>query len=259
MRRTIWSVQDAKNRFSEVVEAARRKPQTVTKRGKPAVVMVDADEYDRLRKLQQLKAPSFAGAAGDAARRDGVRAPGRNATRRRILMFLVDTDVLSALTKAGATPTSRPGSVDSAPAIFLSTSSALARSSAALPCSAARTRVLLRFSRFGSTISLTSMATGFYRSISHPPVVGDDWSAALARNRRRSTNRRHRPRTWSYGSDAQCSAFRADRVSVLYPFAAFPRGRRSGGLRAILACMKYFSEGSRRSLSASPFLAKGRN
>jgi antitoxin (DNA-binding transcriptional repressor) of toxin-antitoxin stability system len=32
----------------------------VTKHGKPAVVVVAADEYDRLRKLQQLKAPSFA-------------------------------------------------------------------------------------------------------------------------------------------------------------------------------------------------------
>lgn len=60
MRRGIWSVQDAKNRFSEVVEAARRKPQTVTKHGKPAVVIVDADEFERLRKLQHLKAPSFA-------------------------------------------------------------------------------------------------------------------------------------------------------------------------------------------------------
>ena len=59
MRRTTWSVQDAKNRFSEVVEAARRRPQTVTKHGKPAVVVVDADEYDRLRKLQHLKAPTF--------------------------------------------------------------------------------------------------------------------------------------------------------------------------------------------------------
>jgi prevent-host-death family protein len=55
-----WSVQDAKNRFSEVVEAARRKPQTVTKHGKPAVVVIAADEYERLRKLQHLKAPSFA-------------------------------------------------------------------------------------------------------------------------------------------------------------------------------------------------------
>ena len=55
-----WSLQDAKNRFSEVVEAARHKPQTVTKHGKPAVVVVAADEYERLRKLQQLKAPTFA-------------------------------------------------------------------------------------------------------------------------------------------------------------------------------------------------------
>ena len=60
MARQTWSVQDAKNRFSEVVAAARRKPQTVTKHGKPAVVVVAADEYERLRKLQQLKAPSFA-------------------------------------------------------------------------------------------------------------------------------------------------------------------------------------------------------
>lgn len=55
-----WSVQDAKNRFSEVVEAARSKPQTVTKHGKPAVVIMAADEYDRLRKLQHMKAPTFA-------------------------------------------------------------------------------------------------------------------------------------------------------------------------------------------------------
>jgi antitoxin Phd len=60
MARHIWSVQDAKNRFSEVVEAARRKPQTVTKHGKPAVVVVAAGEYERLHKLQQLNAPSFA-------------------------------------------------------------------------------------------------------------------------------------------------------------------------------------------------------
>ena len=43
-----WSLQDAKNRFSEVVNAARRTPQTVTKHGKPAVVIVDAEQYTRL-------------------------------------------------------------------------------------------------------------------------------------------------------------------------------------------------------------------
>jgi prevent-host-death family protein len=55
-----WSVQDAKNRFSEVVEAARRRPQTVTKHGKPAVVVVDVAEYERLRRADQAQAPSFA-------------------------------------------------------------------------------------------------------------------------------------------------------------------------------------------------------
>ena len=60
MANRTWSVQDAKNRFSEVVEAARRKPQTVTKHGKPAVVVVAADEYERLRTLEKLKAPTFA-------------------------------------------------------------------------------------------------------------------------------------------------------------------------------------------------------
>lgn len=54
-----WSVQDAKNRFSEVVEAAREKPQTVTKHGKRAVVVVAAEEYDRLKTLEKQKAVSF--------------------------------------------------------------------------------------------------------------------------------------------------------------------------------------------------------
>jgi len=55
-----WSVQDAKNRFSEVVKAARREPQTVTKHGKPAVVVVAVEEYQRLQRLEVLKAPNFA-------------------------------------------------------------------------------------------------------------------------------------------------------------------------------------------------------
>jgi prevent-host-death family protein len=59
MARRNWSVQDAKNRFSEVVNAARREPQTVTKHGKPAVVVLDAAEYERLRHLDRAQAPSF--------------------------------------------------------------------------------------------------------------------------------------------------------------------------------------------------------
>ena len=41
-----WQLQDAKNRFSEVVELALKgSPQTVTKHGKPAVVIISAAEY----------------------------------------------------------------------------------------------------------------------------------------------------------------------------------------------------------------------
>lgn len=42
-----WSLQDAKNHFSEVVTAARKSPQMVTKHGKPAVVVVDVELYER--------------------------------------------------------------------------------------------------------------------------------------------------------------------------------------------------------------------
>ena len=60
MPHSTWSVQDAKNRFSSVVDAARHgEPQTVTKHGKPTVVVVAADEYARLRHLERLKAPTF--------------------------------------------------------------------------------------------------------------------------------------------------------------------------------------------------------
>lgn len=44
-----WTLQDAKNKFSAVVEAAvKGKPQRVTRRGQPAVVVVASEEYDRL-------------------------------------------------------------------------------------------------------------------------------------------------------------------------------------------------------------------
>jgi len=71
MAQRNWSVQDAKNRFSEVVEAARRMPQTLTKHGKPAVVVMDVAEYKRLRQLERAQAPSFADALLAMPRDDG--------------------------------------------------------------------------------------------------------------------------------------------------------------------------------------------
>ncbi len=58
---TRWSLQDAKNKFSAVVDAAREgKPQMVTRHGKPAAVVVSAEEYERLHDLERAAAPSFA-------------------------------------------------------------------------------------------------------------------------------------------------------------------------------------------------------
>ena len=48
MSGSTWSLQDAKNRFSAVVEAARREPQTVTKHGRPAAVLMSADDLESL-------------------------------------------------------------------------------------------------------------------------------------------------------------------------------------------------------------------
>jgi prevent-host-death family protein len=46
-----WQLQDAKNRFSEVVDkACREGPQTVTRRGRPTVVVVSVSDYRRLRR-----------------------------------------------------------------------------------------------------------------------------------------------------------------------------------------------------------------
>ncbi len=44
-----WQLQDAKARFSELVQKTIDEgPQVITRRGKPSVVMVSDDEYARL-------------------------------------------------------------------------------------------------------------------------------------------------------------------------------------------------------------------
>lgn len=51
---TSWQLQDAKNRFSEVVEQALHTgPQTVTRRGEPVVVVLSIETY------RQLSGPSL--------------------------------------------------------------------------------------------------------------------------------------------------------------------------------------------------------
>lgn len=55
-----WSLQDAKNRFSAVVNAALDgNPQLVTRRGQPAVMVIAVAEYERLRQGEPDDTPNF--------------------------------------------------------------------------------------------------------------------------------------------------------------------------------------------------------
>ncbi|ACL73165.1 type II toxin-antitoxin system Phd/YefM family antitoxin [Thioalkalivibrio sulfidiphilus] len=60
MASSTWSLHDAKNRFSAVVDAALRgEPQWVTRRGKRVGVVLSAEMFERLKQLEQVAAPSF--------------------------------------------------------------------------------------------------------------------------------------------------------------------------------------------------------
>lgn len=48
-----WQLQDAKNRFSEVVESAMgQDPQVVTKHGREAVVIISIEEYHKMKQQE---------------------------------------------------------------------------------------------------------------------------------------------------------------------------------------------------------------
>ena len=46
-RDTNWTVTGAKARFAEVIERAQSMPQTITRNGKPIVVVVSGEEWQR--------------------------------------------------------------------------------------------------------------------------------------------------------------------------------------------------------------------
>jgi prevent-host-death family protein len=56
-----WSVAEAKAKLSEVMDRARKTgPQTITRRGRRAVVVVDAEEWDRKTRRSGTLADFFA-------------------------------------------------------------------------------------------------------------------------------------------------------------------------------------------------------
>ena len=59
---TQWDLHTAETKFSALVNAALTgEPQLVTRRGKPAVVVLSAEEYGRLCRPEKVSAPTFSG------------------------------------------------------------------------------------------------------------------------------------------------------------------------------------------------------
>jgi prevent-host-death family protein len=46
-RAPVWTVPEAKAKFSQVIDQARSGPQTITRNGRPAAVVVSVDEWER--------------------------------------------------------------------------------------------------------------------------------------------------------------------------------------------------------------------
>ncbi len=60
MQTQQWSLQDAKNKFSAVVDGAQQgKAQVINRRGVPSAVVVSVEEFEKFQRLEAFQAPSF--------------------------------------------------------------------------------------------------------------------------------------------------------------------------------------------------------
>jgi prevent-host-death family protein len=60
MQTEQWSLQDAKNKFSTVVDAAQQgKAQVVTRRGVPAAVVLSIADFEKFQDFEAAQSPSF--------------------------------------------------------------------------------------------------------------------------------------------------------------------------------------------------------
>lgn len=66
-----WSVAEAKAKFSEVLDQARDTPQTITRNGRPAAIVVSVEEWERRTSREGTLADFF---AASPLRGSGLRA-----------------------------------------------------------------------------------------------------------------------------------------------------------------------------------------
>ncbi|MGH7813454.1 MAG: type II toxin-antitoxin system Phd/YefM family antitoxin [Candidatus Binataceae bacterium] len=82
MNAKSWTVAEAKARFSQVIEDARlRGPQTITRNGRKAAVVVAVDEWERKTKRVGNLAEFF---AASPLRGSGLRTKRSKAAARKI-------------------------------------------------------------------------------------------------------------------------------------------------------------------------------
>ncbi len=63
---------EAKNRFGEVLEAAQRQPVSITRNGRPSVVMISAESYARRQRMARERLRQAMQRAGEHAAVQGM-------------------------------------------------------------------------------------------------------------------------------------------------------------------------------------------
>jgi prevent-host-death family protein len=63
---------EAKNRFGEVLETAQRQPVSITRNGRPSVVMISAESYQRRQRMARERLRQSLQRAGEHAASQGM-------------------------------------------------------------------------------------------------------------------------------------------------------------------------------------------
>ena len=76
----VWQLQEAKNRFSELIKTAANVPQTITLRGEPVAVVISVQSYKKLLEPRKSLVKLLMSAPESL---EGLELPPREDTRIR--------------------------------------------------------------------------------------------------------------------------------------------------------------------------------
>jgi len=73
-----WSIRDAKDHLSQLIEAAQSEPQAITRRGRRAAILLSEGEFERLRRQAEPLTGFFARAGLEDIEVERVEASARD-------------------------------------------------------------------------------------------------------------------------------------------------------------------------------------